>query len=644
MSNEIKLALWNARGLSQIGIQSITSHYSNYDIIIITETWLASTTKLRTLWTQFHNYATESAGISGNMGITMLFHPDIAAHISPLPITSPYFSSCTFRDHLIYGVYLPPQSPNFPRSDSYDILHSLPMPTSYTNIILAGDFNGRHINYLGDKKTTARGNQIQEWATTQGLTCYNQSLTYGQPTFYTHYTEEKSSIIDLFFSTSAVLQPELVIHVNPFGSDHFPLSLIFHYVSTGPPTSSHPRKLWNLQRLQNPKYKQKYITLFKKQSMLLTPELGQALTSPFPPDLDQLNTALTTAIQSALTDSVGIKEPKPRQPWYWSAALDQAATDRDLLYTRFRRAHSKSSRQLLWTQYRQAVQALKHQLKIHQQHSWKQFIHSFHEQPHTKSSRIIKRIRKSQGRSPSFTHPAGPDRAAEAMKDTLAKDFDGHLLHPLSPPPPEVPPGPYSSPLPCSVFHIHNMIVNHLSRKKAPGGDHISTEMLLPISERVSCLLHTLFSLCWKWGSTPSAWRLAQICPIFKKGDPSDPSNYRPISLTSVFRKLFELSITHHLHLNSPSLDIVQGGFRSQRSSLDQVLALHDICRQHKQDYKEDPVLAFLDIKSAYDTVDRNIIWGELAKTASNPLLALCCEDVFIFVSLYVQVLYMNLT
>jgi hypothetical protein len=73
------------------------------------------------------------------------------------------------------------------------------------------------------------------------------------------------------------------------------------------------RANWNLQRLQNPKYKQKYIILFKKQSMLLTPELEQALISPFPPYLDQLNTALT--------DSVGIKEPKPRQPWYWSAAL-----------------------------------------------------------------------------------------------------------------------------------------------------------------------------------------------------------------------------------------------------------------------------------------------------------------------------------
>jgi hypothetical protein len=209
------------------------------------------------------------------------------------------------------------------------------------------------------------------------------------------------------------------------------------------------------------------------------------------------------------------------------------------------------------------------------------------------------------------------------MKDTLAKVFDGHLLHSLSPSPPEVPSGPYHSPLPFTVFHIRDMIVNHLSRNKAPGADHIRTEMLLPISKRVSSLLHTFFYICWKWGSTPSAWRLAQVCPIFKKGDPSDPSNYRPISLTSVFRKLFELSFTNFLHLNSPILDIVQGGFRSQRSSLDQVLALHDICRQHKQDYKEDPVLAFLDIKSAYDTVDRNIIWAELAKTAPPPLLAL---------------------
>ncbi len=34
--------------------------------------------------------------------------------------------------------------------------------------------------------------------------------------------------------------------------------------------------------------------------------------------------------------------------------------------------------------------------------------------------------------------------------------------------------------------------------------------------------------------------RRAIICPIFKKGDPEDATNYRPVSFTPVWCKIFE--------------------------------------------------------------------------------------------------------
>ncbi len=42
------------------------------------------------------------------------------------------------------------------------------------------------------------------------------------------------------------------------------------------------------------------------------------------------------------------------------------------------------------------------------------------------------------------------------------------------------------------------------------------------------------------YGEGPQDCRLAIICPIFKKGDPEDAANYRPVSLTSVLCKIFE--------------------------------------------------------------------------------------------------------
>ena len=135
-----------------------------------------------------------------------------------------------------------------------------------------------------------------------------------------------------------------------------------------------------------------------------------------------------------------------------------------------------------------------------------------------------------------------------------------------------------------------------LARRRAPGGDHIRAEMLLPIRQTLVPVLCLLFQLCWRWSRTPASWRLAQVVPIYKKGDPLDPGNHRPISLTSVFRKLLERCLFDPLVSSAPDLDVVQGGFRERRGAPDQALCLHELCLHHTLDYGSPPVLAFLDI------------------------------------------------
>jgi len=41
-------------------------------------------------------------------------------------------------------------------------------------------------------------------------------------------------------------------------------------------------------------------------------------------------------------------------------------------------------------------------------------------------------------------------------------------------------------------------------------------------------------------GQVPHAWKHAIVTPVFKGGIASDPSNYKPMSLTSVFSKLMK--------------------------------------------------------------------------------------------------------
>ena len=48
-------------------------------------------------------------------------------------------------------------------------------------------------------------------------------------------------------------------------------------------------------------------------------------------------------------------------------------------------------------------------------------------------------------------------------------------------------------------------------------------------------------------GIYPTKLKLPKVIPIHNSDDPSDPSNYRPISLLSVFNRIFEKMIYYRL-------------------------------------------------------------------------------------------------
>ena len=67
----------------------------------------------------------------------------------------------------------------------------------------------------------------------------------------------------------------------------------------------------------------------------------------------------------------------------------------------------------------------------------------------------------------------------------------------------------------------------------------------------------------------PKKWKLADIVPIFKKGNREDPLNCRPVSLLSILSKILEKIVrerwVNHLEKNGLISD-KQYGFRSKRS------------------------------------------------------------------------------
>ena len=109
--------------------------------------------------------------------------------------------------------------------------------------------------------------------------------------------------------------------------------------------------------------------------------------------------------------------------------------------------------------------------------------------------------------------------------------------------------------------------------------------------------MYPLYRAVRAWGLVPSDWNVAALQLIWKvKGRRDDVDKYRPIALTSIFRKVLEKTIMDRVQVIGDSLDIAQGGFRKDKSTYDLILALDMIVKDRHR--KRNPSWkVFLDIE-----------------------------------------------
>ncbi|KFM66854.1 putative RNA-directed DNA polymerase from transposon X-element, partial [Stegodyphus mimosarum] len=79
------------------------------------------------------------------------------------------------------------------------------------------------------------------------------------------------------------------------------------------------------------------------------------------------------------------------------------------------------------------------------------------------------------------------------------------------------------------------------TKSSCPGPDGIAYPMLKHLRSKSLAAILFIFNRVWNEQVFPNAWRTASVIPNTEPGkDPTNPSSYRPIALTSCLCKLFE--------------------------------------------------------------------------------------------------------
>jgi hypothetical protein len=88
-----------------------------------------------------------------------------------------------------------------------------------------------------------------------------------------------------------------------------------------------------------------------------------------------------------------------------------------------------------------------------------------------------------------------------------------------------------------SAFEVE-MAIEKLKRYKSPSIDQISAELIKAGGSKNSSEIHKIINSIWNKEEFPDQWKESIVLPVYKKGDETDCSNYRGISLLPTAYKI----------------------------------------------------------------------------------------------------------
>lgn len=592
MNDHLKLAIWNANGLShhRQEIQMFLKN-QNIDIMLISETHFSDNSYIKI--PEYIVYNTNHPDGTARGGTAIIIKKIIRHHEIPkfeqrhLQATSVVVEEWN-GPITISAIYCPPRY--IIKKEQFQQFFK----TLGQRFIAGGDYNAKHQQW-GSRLSTTKGRELLKAMQDNNLS----HLSSGQPTYWPTDTSKVPDLIDFCVIkgiSGNYLQAKSCLDLS---SDHSPVLINVNS---------------NVQRRQIPPTLCNKKTNWSTYRRILDAKIALNIPLKTSEDLENAVEHLCISIQEAAWAATPTSKTSEKND-YCPAFIKKKIAEKRKLRRQWQNTRTHIDKQNL----NRSIKELKIALQEFKNKSIQDYLTNLSATDNTDYSlwKATKCIKQPQQHIPPIKDRTGNWARSDKEKGlAFAKHLESVFM-PFSSTLPaeqeaeinEFLQAPFQMDLPVKKFktsEVKSIIIDDLNPKKSPGYDLITGKVLKELSEKTIQLITFIYNTILRLEYFPAQWKVAQIILIPKPGKKlEDLQSYRPISLLPVISKIFEKLFVKRLKPILISKNLIpahQFGFRQQHSTVEQV---HRIVDKISKDLeaKRYCAAAFLDVSQAFDKV-----------------------------------------